>query len=181
MIRAVTTPERQLERAQMEGWRYSGTMATEGELLNLLSALVQVHKPLVCVETGTFNGHGAGAIADALQLNDKGHLWTIENDPDIAEKYASFEVERVTFLGGDSTEWDAPDNIEFAFVDCGPPEIRIKAVENLLPKLKSGALMLVHDVAFYEVAFLEGLIKAVGYDPNIVFPALNGIAIWVIR
>ena len=53
-------------------------MATEGEVLDLIYALVCIEKPEVCVETGTYHGHGTRAIMEGLESNGKGHLWTVE-------------------------------------------------------------------------------------------------------
>ena len=55
-------------------------MRTEGEVLDLIYALVCIEKPEVCVETGTYHGHGTRAIMEGLESNGKGHLWTVEND-----------------------------------------------------------------------------------------------------
>ena len=35
-----------------------------------------------------------------------------------------------------------------------------------------------HDVSFYEDEFLISLGEAIGQDADMVFPALNGMAIW---
>ena len=177
MIAARTSPAKQLERAEAEGWTYSGDMSTEGEVLQVLFALVRVEKPEICVETGTYMGHGTKAISDALEMNGRGHLWTIELDE--AYEYASRDS--VTYIQGDSVEWaanEAPDFIDLAFIDCGPPEIRVQAFANIFPKVKDDGLLLTHDVSFYEDAFLRELEESIGQQADMVFPALNGLAIW---
>lgn len=177
MIAMRTSPAEQKKRADAEGWAYAGDMATEGEVLQVLFALVRVEKPEICVETGTYQGHGTKAISDALEMNERGHLWTIEQDE--AYEYASRD--NVTYVQGDSVEWaanEAPDFIDLAFIDCGPPEIRIQALANIFPKVKDDGLLVVHDVSFYEDRFLAELEDSIGQQADIVFPALNGMAIW---
>jgi predicted O-methyltransferase YrrM len=175
-IKMRTTPDEQLKRAKAEGWIYSGDMATEGEVLGLIHALVRISKPEVCVETGTYTGQGTLAIQQGLHDNNKGHLWTVEK-----EDHQYPELDRVTFIKADSVEWTKVEplsNIDFAFVDCGPPEIRVQAFANLLPKMNEGGLILVHDTNFYESTFLEALSNAYGCPPTFQFPALNGVVGW---
>lgn len=171
------TVDEQVARAEAEGWRYRGDMATEGEVLDLIYALVCIEKPEVCVETGTYHGHGTRAIMEGLESNGKGHLWTVENDKEMV--YAP--QDRVTYNFADSVEWsanEAPDGIDFAFVDCGEPAIRVEVARNLWPKLNPGKLMLVHDVTFYEDEFLHALEDVAGQRAPVVFKALNGLAVW---
>ena len=174
------TVDEQVARAEAEGWRYRGDMATEGEVLDLIYALVCIEKPEVCVETGTYHGHGTRAIMEGLESNGKGHLWTVENDKEMV--YAP--QDRVTYNFADSVEWsanEAPDGIDFAFVDCGPPEVRVEVFKNLLPKMNVGKLILVHDTDFYEHQYLDALREAAymnGGDEMLHFPALNGVTAW---
>jgi predicted O-methyltransferase YrrM len=175
-IKMRTTSAQQLERAKAEGWIYYGDMATEGEVLGLIHALVRISKPEICVETGTYTGQGTLAIQTGLHDNNKGSLLTIEK-----EEHEYPPLDRVTFICADSVEWtkdEAPDNIDFAFVDCGPPDVRIKAFTNLLPKMAPDGIIMVHDSSFYESKFLEQLTMAYGCPPNFNFPALNGIVGW---
>ena len=176
-IRMRVTVDQQVARAEREGWRYDGSMRTEGEVLDLIYALVCIEKPEVCVETGTYHGHGTRAIMEGLESNGKGHLWTVENDREMV--YAP--QDRVTYNFADSVEWsanEAPDGIDFQFIDCGEPVTRVEVARNLWPKLKPGKLMLVHDVTFYEDAFLHALEEAVEQKATMIFEALNGLAVW---
>ena len=174
------TVDEQVARAEAEGWRYDGSMRTEGEVLDLIYALVCVEKPEVCVETGTYQAHGTEAISRAIDSNGKGHLWTVEQDPIF--EYAPHK--NVTFIQADSVEWsanEAPDGIDFAFVDCGEPAVRIEVFKNLLPKMKPGKLILVHDTVFHDDPFIEALRDAAymnGGDQMLHLPALNGLAVW---
>lgn len=177
-VAATHTIEEQVARARDEGWGWGdGDMRTETEALELLYSLVRITKPTVCVETGTYFGHGTQAISEGLRLNDRGHLWTVDiDDPGYEEK------PNVTYVQADSLEWskeDAPAKIDFCFIDCcETPEDRTRVFKNLLPRMNPGGLICAHDTAFL-VGYLEALIEAIGRPPNLHFPALAGISVWV--
>lgn len=180
------TVEQQSARAKAENWAYRGDMSTEDEVLQLIASLIRVSKPEVVVETGTYHGHGTQMIAHALDMNEKGHLWTVEQD-EVFFPYR--EHPRVTYVQADSLEWaehpmagqdrwgeDAL--IDFAFVDCGEPEHRTQVFSALLPHMNDDGLIVVHDTWFYESEFLRGLCDKFGAPPAIHFPALNGVSVW---
>lgn len=167
------------ERAAAEGWHWEGHMATEGEVVDLIFALVCAVKPDVMVETGTFLGHTTKSISEAMERNGKGHLWTIENDGPLCDVYSRTNLPRTSFICADSVKWsehESPDVIDIAFVDCGPPPIRCQVVRNLYPKVRDGGLILVHDTHFHD-GFLAELRDILG-APQIDLPALHGLAIW---
>lgn len=175
-IAARTSPDKQLERAKVEGWGYTGDMATEVEVLELLHSLVRVTKPDLCVETGTYTGFGTQAIASALEKNEKGRLITIE-----FEENTYPALPRTTFIKGDSVQWSkehCPEDVDWAFVDCGTPEIRVQAFRNIFVNMADNGLILVHDTWFHEDGFRDALADAAGRDPDFEFSALNGIAAW---
>ena len=181
-VKCQATPDEQLARAKAEGWQYEGDMRTEGEVLDLLYSLARILKPEVAVETGTYAGHGTKAIATALEANGKGHLWTVESDPELTPKYAEMELDRTTFVNDDSVRWSAyesPEQIDFAFVDCAEqPKDRVSVFANLLPKIRQGGMILAHDTHFLlKEEYLDKLIVLAG-PPSLLLPALNGIAIW---
>lgn len=175
-VRFRTTPAKQVERAQREGWGYDGSQSTEQEVLQLLYALVKVEKPEVLVETGTFAAAGTNALVTGIRDNGKGHLWTVEYED------TKFTPDKdITFVRADSKEWatdGAPDFIDFCFLDCGEPEHRIQVMANIWPKINKGGLVLCHDIFFYEDEFLERLEEAAWQKADITFPALNGVAMW---
>lgn len=178
-----TTLEEQKDRAREEGWGWSGEgMETEQEVLHLLTALVLVTKPDVCVETGTYHGHGTKAIVQGLMANDRGHLWTVENDHYLVEKLEQLTIPRTTLVEADSAEWsanEAPSSINFALVDCSPETgHRVEVFKNLLPKMKRGGLICCHDAYFMGQDYFNALCGKAGRPPNLYFPTLNGIAIW---
>jgi hypothetical protein len=57
----------------------------EVEVLDFLHALVRMTKPDRVIETGTWFGRSAIAIASALRDNGSGHLWTMEQSDEVAE------------------------------------------------------------------------------------------------
>src|SRR5262249_34901863 len=63
--------------------------STEFEVLNLLHALVSTFKPEVALETGTYRGFGAIAMASAMAANGVGRLHTVELNPDNADEARS--------------------------------------------------------------------------------------------
>ena len=160
-------------------WHYEeGTKATEGEVLQLLYALVSATKPEVCVETGTYAGHGTSAIARALEANDRGHLWTVESDPEVYELYEEVAITRTTFIHGDSLEFaDSFDAlVDFAFVDCGEPEHRLRVADVLWDKTRTDGLLLMHDTLFYE-HLLDDAQEVLG-PVDLHLDTLHGLAIW---
>ena len=61
-------------------WHMADSQSTELEVLDFLKALVTTVKPRLIVETGTFLGYGAIAMAQGLKSNGFGRVITIEQD-----------------------------------------------------------------------------------------------------
>lgn len=182
-VDAKVSPLDQLQRAREEGWGYDGTQATELEVLHLLTALVLVTKPTTAVETGVYNGHGSKALVAGLEANEKGHLWAVENDPEITAQLEDVKLPRVTWVEADSIQWsgspDCPDPIDFCWVDCcAEPSERVEVFSNLWPRMASGGLICVHDTYFYRSAGFLARLEEIAGPPSFVFPALNGIGAW---
>jgi predicted O-methyltransferase YrrM len=160
-------------------WEHDGTKATEGEVLELLYALVRSTKPERCLETGTFAGHGAKAISNALVANDRGSLITIEFDPELAAALREIELPRTRFVEADSYEWvceDAFGAFDFIFVDCGEWEHRVEVAAVAYELLAPRGLMLCHDTTYYPD--LKGEIsERIGRAGIEVF-SLHGLSIW---
>jgi len=133
------------------------------EHYELLYGLLRCAKPDVVIETGTAGGIGSHKIAAALDANDKGHLWTVDNRPCQIEPH-----DRITVVEQDSLafvdEFDKP--VDFAFVDCAFSSQRQDVVDALIGK---GAKTVVLDDA---VAYGGG-----GYDLNFIVNGA-GIAVW---
>jgi predicted O-methyltransferase YrrM len=160
-------------------WQHDGTKRTEGEVLDLLHSLVRCQKPAVVIETGTFAGHGTQAIFTALERNEYGHLWTVENDPVLYEAYPD-DSPRTTYVEGDSLAFVTAGELpppDLAFVDCGEWEHRVHVAQETKRILNKGGLMLVHDTEFYPelLPAIRGLIGA----PQLHLPTLHGVTIWL--
>lgn len=97
----------------------------------ILYALIRSLKPVVLVEVGTYRGYAACYMARALQENNSGHLYCIDNfslddhvwrygDPEKHwnENLAACGVRNwVTLLRGDSNKVQWPDKVDFAYID----------------------------------------------------------------
>lgn len=160
-------------------WAYDGTKATEREVADFLAALIRLSKPAVVVETGTYTGTTTRRLAEALKANDYGHLYTIENDPALTKHYAEMELDRTTFVNGDSLAYVAEmDEIDFAFVDCGDPKHRLEVLEAVGWNMTEGGFVALHDHHFYRGERLkEQAIKLMGW-PVLTFEAVNGLLVW---
>jgi hypothetical protein len=160
------------------GWDVGTSMETEGEALALLSSLVWATKPALVVETGTFTGRGTKAILKALEANGKGHLHTVEFDPQLVAQLERLRFPRLTLHAGDSNQWcenEAPNNIDIAFVDSGDRNIRVADVRGLWPKIRRHGFLVVHDTTFHENLY-EGVCQICG--DGVAIPTLNGLGIW---
>ena len=160
-------------------WQHDGTKRTEGEVIDLLYSLVRCAKPGVCVETGTFAGHGAQAISKALEANAHGRLFTVELDPELSDELDRITLPRTDFVTRtDSLAYaqgmDGP--VDFAFIDCGEPNHRARVAYELWRRLTPAGLLLAHDVLYYPelLPLIRGAIGA----PQLELETLHGLAIW---
>ena len=161
------------ECAHPELWHMADSQSTELEVLEFLRVLVTTIKPRLVVETGTFLGYGALALALGLKSNGFGRLITIEYDPAI---YATAR-ERIQAAGladwvemrnESSTETKIDGAIDLLFSDSAL-STRESEVRQLLPQIGSNGLIVIHDASSHfaivrEAALRmerEGLISAV--------------------
>lgn len=93
-------------------------VAVEVDVLHFLRSIVQVTKPDLAVETGTYKGASAAAIAAGLEQNGHGHLVTIEQDEELAKRAAE-RLRRlpVSVVQGNSREYVPPKKIDFLYLD----------------------------------------------------------------
>jgi predicted O-methyltransferase YrrM len=132
------------------------------ELYELLVALVRIAKPEIVVETGTAAGIGTHKIAAALDRNEKGHVWTVDNRECHVEPH-----DRITVVQNDSLEFvrTFDRQVDFAYVDCAFSPQRQYVVDYLIA---NGAEIVVLDDA---VAYGSG-------TPNLQF-ICHGAGLWV--
>lgn len=130
-----------------EHWHSEDADATEHEVTELVAAFVRALQPELVVETGTYHGHTAKAIGQALVANGHGELVTIEIDHINAARAAQrCRNLPVHVMRGDSTAWTPPPGnlIGFGWFDSGL-HVRHLEIEGLLPHFAPGAIIGVHD------------------------------------
>jgi predicted O-methyltransferase YrrM len=116
-------------------------LETAIEHYELVEALIRISKPEVVIETGTAGGIGTHKIAAALDRNETGHVWTVDNRPCEIEPH-----DRITVVEQDSLTFveEFDKHVDFAFVDCAFSTRRQDVVDCLIGK---GADLIVLDDA----------------------------------
>lgn len=141
-------------------WRASDNVSTEAEVLVLLFALTAAVKPVVAVESGTWHGHGAAAIASGLRVAGRGHLWTVERDAVVAERARAKMAEGghadcVTVVHGDDVAVVAGKAIAAAgelveLYYCDSDDLfngaRAREIRRMLPYMAPRGIIVAHDV-----------------------------------
>lgn len=130
--------------ANTHHWTAADDQATEDQVIELVASFVRALQPEVVVETGTWTGHATLAMGEALARNGHGHLYAVEIDQLLAEHTARRCLGLpVTVVQGDSTSWNVPEGIGFAWVDGAVD--RFAEVDYLLPHMLTGAIVGIHD------------------------------------
>ena len=130
-------------------WGAPSEQGSEQEVTNLIAQLVHLTKPDTVIETGTYLGATAGAIAQALISNTVGHLVTYENDAitALAAKHNLKWYEDVVEVIAEAvTMENLPVSIDFAFLDSCM-ECREEEMQLVWPRITLGGLVLIHDAA----------------------------------
>lgn len=97
----------------------------------LLYGLIRTLRPSVVVEVGTYRGYGAAWMAKALQENNHGHLYAIDDfslkqftpsrDHAVAHLFDNLTQcgvnDFVTLIEGNSRKVEWPKKIDFAYID----------------------------------------------------------------
>jgi predicted O-methyltransferase YrrM len=142
-------------------WNAPDDAASEFDMHKLLYALVRMVKPVLVVETGTYKGHGAQALARGCHENGFGRVITCDTetlrDLEASWRCASLPVEFRHCRGIDLPELPTAD---FVFCDSDyasrPAEIAA---------CRRGAVIVVHDTRIsYDSSCppLEGLVHELG-------------------
>jgi predicted O-methyltransferase YrrM len=140
-----------------EPWRWTcyDDMATEIEVLDFLYALVVMLKPVTTLETGCYHGHATEQLARGIRENGFGDLWTCDMGSEeirITEQrmrdknlihFTAFQC------GGLELIERMPREVNFAFLDSGPDEIRTNELRALYPKLAPGGVVAIHDTGVH--------------------------------
>lgn len=160
----------------------AGETAAEIEMQQFLYGMVRVLKPALVVETGTYYGHSAWAMALACKRNAKGRVVSCE----VNREY----LERARYLcsGGlgedvsdrlelrECPSWDLPELREADFVFCDS-DYKFRSEE--IVRVKPGAVIVVHDTRIsYDSSIepLEGLVRQLG---GVCFQTYRGFGILV--
>lgn len=102
-------------------------------------ALVRIFQPLVVVETGTDKGFGTLVLAQALKMNGKGKVYTLDSDTFAGSLIDQDKWQNIKFLRGNSIELlGAINEIDFFIHDSNHnPDYEYSeyiAIENKLSK-----------------------------------------------
>lgn len=138
------------------------------EVGRLLNWLVRVFQPESIVEIGTSVGYSALWMAEALQRNGMGHLWTVESHKDrFAQAQGNIEASGlgawITQIKHHAPEvfFDAevelPECIDMAFFDATKKQHQ-QFYDAIRPRMKPGGLIVVDNVQTHREAF-EGFIE----------------------
>jgi hypothetical protein len=163
-------------------WSMFDGFAAEVEVLDFLYALVRMTKPSRVIETGTWLGRSAIAIASALRDNGFGHLLTIEQSDEVAKTARrNFEeqglTEFITLQVGMSLELAVEDqSCDFALFDSDIP-LRASEFKRFYGQLEPGAIVIFHDTAELHEGSADNVIDLVtmGMVEGIFFDTPRGI------
>jgi predicted O-methyltransferase YrrM len=125
----------------------------EVETMHFLRALVGLIKPVTILETGTFTGSSAGALALGCADNGFGHVFSIDIDAQRCVEAMEFLAKErlttyVTIFNADAVGFNwQPDfgTIDLMFVDGG--EERHKEIEHFSRYFSSNIIIVAHDAA----------------------------------
>ncbi len=134
-----------------ERWHMLDAQSAELEVLDFLKSLILLLKPELIVETGTFIGHSALMMAEALETNGIGRIVTIEYDAAVFKKAkenidASKLRRRIEYRNGSSLEQTIDGAIDILYSDSDV-NIREQEVRKFLPQIRPGGLVLIHDAS----------------------------------
>ena len=140
-------------------WSMFDGFTAETEVLDFLYTLVRLIKPENAVETGTWLGRSAIAIASALRDNGFGHLISLEADPEVA-RYALAELdsvrlcEWVDIVTDQSLNFQPQSELQFALFDS---DVQVRAEEfyHFYEKLAPGATVVFHDTGVQHVGLAD--------------------------
>jgi predicted O-methyltransferase YrrM len=134
----------------------------EGELLY---GLVRALRPEVCVETGSHKLQSSLYIANALEDNNKGHLWTVDpydhGQDETLGNISKGLSERVTYQRIRGDELKLKDKINFAFIDgFHTKQDVLEEIDNLWPQLAPEAVVVFHDAQNEPTNLKDGVTAA---------------------
>lgn len=108
------------------------------------------------VELGVRTGNSTSAFLAALEVDRRGHLWSIDiADPLVPDEWHELEYWsflKADALSGEAMAW-APKQIEVLFIDLDPHsyEQTFAALSMWVPRVVSGGVILLHDTEYPQV------------------------------
>jgi len=171
------------ECAFPERWSMIDGKTAELETLEFLYSIVRLLKPSLIVETGTWHGHSAVAVAKALRQNGFGKLVTFEIDTETcAVAKRRFEQENLTkfveLRNESPVTGSVNGSIDLMLLDSELP-LRISEFEHFRHQLSPGAIAIFHDTSTTHRVVREGVEDLVekGLLTCVMFPSPRGLAI----
>lgn len=108
------------------------------------------------VEMGVRSGNSTSAFLAALEVDRKGHLWSIDlEDPEVPGEW--HDLDSWSFLKGDALSAEAmawaPKTIEVLFIDLDPHsyEQTFAALSMWAPRVPAGGVILLHDTEYPQI------------------------------
>lgn len=160
--------------------------ASEQPQCELLAALVRCQRPGIAVEAGTYQGHAAHYIGEALRTNGIGHLHTADPYPCGAENTLRDLGEWVTYYQQDFLGvLEKLPHVDFAYIDASGPgpdgaSLRWLHFQAVRDKLRSGGIICVDDTLSDDWADGENGHSAgrIRMSCNVSFWFLRGLSIY---
>lgn len=120
-------------------------MSAEYEVQDFLYGFIRLAKPVVVVETGSYHGHTARRMAEALAENGKGKLWTCDTEVgNVGRTFMRLASLPATVKWGTGVELiksiDTP--IDLVFLDSGD---RVAEAKELIHRMARPGWVILHD------------------------------------
>ncbi len=157
--------------------------AVEVEVLRFLEALIALIKPDYVLETGTFLGASADAMARALAREGRGTMTTLERDPRCAaearRRLAGLPVE---VIDTESLAFSPPAPIDLLFLDS-TRRLRGREFDHFRPHLHTNSVVVWHDTADHHPGVPEAVANLLetGAIDRVLLPTPRGVAISMLK
>lgn len=154
---------------------------SDPQTLDLLCMWVAFLEPKVMVEAGTYRGHTALAIGEIIRkLKIPGVLYTADPvDEGVAELALGAGLQNhIRYFWGSYDEMlkQIKEPIDMAYIDASAkddPTMRLRHVEQTLPRMRKGGLLFVDDAAGHT----NGMGK-IRKQADLYLPMRRGLAIY---
>jgi len=156
-------------------WSMFDGFSAETEIVDFIHVLTKLIKPVHVLETGTWIGLSACAIARALIANGLGDLTTLEVHPEVhataLEHFEKYQVsEIVNAVRTSSMEYVPDRKFDMALFDSDPA-LRVAEFRRFLPHLNPGAVVLFRDTASPQAAGFASLKQII--DSGLITAGIN--------